>query len=353
MILPASYLFTVILLILSLLCWGSWANTLKLAGKWRYELYCFDFAAGAFLIAAIAAMTFGSLGWDGFSFLDDIRNSGKRQELFAFLGGSAFNLGNMLLLAAVSIAGLSVAFPVGLGTALIVSVIWLYFGHPGGNPAFLALGSLAVSCAVVLTILAYRSRTAAAAAAARKQTATPVKGKPVRSVSSSRAILLAVAGGLMLGCAPQLVDAARETENGLGPYAILFIFTAAIVASTFVFSLFFMNLPVQGQPVDFGEYFKGSARQHGLGVLGGVLFSVGTLASLIAFRAEGVAHASPAISYAIEYGAPVVSALWGLIVWKEFAGANSKDKTFMFVMLVLFAAGIAAVAAAPQFTSGS
>jgi glucose uptake protein len=351
MILPASYLFTIILLILSLLCRGSWANTFKLTGKWRFELYSFDFAAGAFLIAVIAALTFGSLGWDGFSFLDDVRNSGKRQELFAFLGGAVFNLGNMLLLAAVSIAGLSVGFPVGLGTALIFSAIWLYFKHPGGNPAFLALGCVAVSLSILLTILAYRSRTALLA---RKQaSATPLKGKAIKTVPNARALLLAVAGGIMLSCSPQLVDAARESENGLGPYAIVFIFTVAMAASTFVFSLFFMNLPVQGKPVDFGEYFKGSVRQHSLGIFGGILFSAGTLASLIAYRAEGVAHAGPALSYAMSQGAPVISALWGLIVWKEFADADSKDKTYMFVMLVLFAAGIAAVAAAPQFTAGS
>jgi glucose uptake protein len=351
MILPASHLFTIILLVLSLLCWGSWANTLKLTGKWRFELYCFDFAAGAFLIAVIAALTFGSLGWDGFSFLDDIRNSGKRQELFAFLGGAVFNLGNMLLLAAISIAGLSVGFPVGLGTALIVSAIWLYFKHPGGSPALLALGSLAVGAAIVLTILAYRSR--AAAAPKKQASAPPVKGKSIKAVPSSRALLLAVAGGVILGCSPQLVEAARETENGMGPYAIIVIFTLAIAATTFVFSLFFMNLPVQGKPLDLSEYFKGSARQHSLGVLGGILFSAGTLASLIAFRAEGVAHPSPAVSYAMTQGASVIGALWGLIAWKEFADANGRDKTYMFVMLVLFAAGIAVVAAAPQFTPGS
>ena len=351
MILPASYLFTVILLILSLLCWGSWANTLKLAGKWRYELYCFDFAAGAFLIALIAALTFGSLGWDGFSFVDDIRNSGKRQELFAFLGGAIFNLGNMLLLASVSIAGLSVAFPVGLGIALIISVVWLYFLHPGANPAFLSLGSLAVVAAIVLTVLAYRSY--ARSPNARKQASdTPLKGKPAKKISSSRALLLAVAGGIVLGCSPQLVDAARETDNGLGPYAIIVIFTGAVAASTFVYGLFLMNLPVQGQAVEFSEYFKGTGRQHGLGVLGGVLFSVGTLAGLIAFRAEGAAHAGAALSSAMTQGAPVISALWGLIVWKEFADAAGRDKAFMFAMLLLFTAGIAAVSFAPQFSAG-
>jgi glucose uptake protein len=346
MILPASYLFSALLLILGLLCWGSWANTFKLTGKWRYELYYYDFAFGAFFIAVIAALTFGSMGWDGFSLLDDLRNAGKRQELFAFIGGAIFNLGNMLLMASLSLAGMSVAFPIGIGMAVITGVISIYFTHPGGNPVFLALGALAVSVAIVLAIGAYRSRLQSSR---RAQSESAAKGKPARKVSASKAVLLALAGGLLLGCFPMLVEGARQTENGLGPYGIAFIFTAAMASSTFVYNLFFMNLPVQGQPVDFGEYFKGSVRQHGLGVLGGALFGLGTVATLVAFRAEGTAHAGPALSYALENLFPVVSALWGLFVWQELADTDGKSKTFMFLALVLFTAGIAAVAFAPQF----
>ena len=124
MILPGSYLFSLILLALSLLCWGSWANTLKMAGpKWRFELYCYDFAIGLVAAALLISFTFGSLGLDGFTVVDDLRLAGKRQDAFALVAGGIFTLGNMLLIAVISLAGMSVALPVGLGSALIFGAI--------------------------------------------------------------------------------------------------------------------------------------------------------------------------------------------------------------------------------------
>jgi glucose uptake protein len=342
MILPGNQAITLILLILGLLFWGSWANTFKLTTKWRYELYYFDFSVGVLLTAIIAALTLGSLGWDGFSFLDDVRNAGKRQGMFVLVAGGAFNLGNMLLVACLSLAGMSVALPLGLGTALIVGVIWSSFQTHGGSPVFLGLGSLAVAAGVVLTILAYRSNLAFRRG--QEPVVPPVKGKPVKKVPASRAILLGIAAGLLLGSYFPLIQAARESEVGLGPYSIALIFAVGIMATTVLYSLFFMNLPVQGDPVDIGAYFKGTATQHGLGILGGIIFCAGTVASLVAYRAEGAAHAAPAIYYGTAQGAPVVASLWGLFAWKEFDGADPKATGFIYLTVVLFIAGIAALA---------
>jgi glucose uptake protein len=342
MILPGHYAITLILLILGLLFWGSWANTFKLARKWRYELYYLDFSIGVLLVALVAALSFGTLGWDGFSLLDDLRNTGKRQATFALLAGGAFNLGNMLLVASLSLAGMSVALPIGLGTALIVGVIWNYFQTPGGNPVFLGFGSLAVAAGVVLTISAYRSYLAFKRS--QEPVVPGVKGKPVKRVPASRAILLGIAAGLPLGSYFPLIEAARQTEVGLGPYSIALIFGVGIMATTVLYSLFFMNLPVQGEPVEIGAYFKGTVKQHGLGILGGVLFSAGTIASLVAYRAEGPAHAAPAMSYLAAQGAPIIATLWGLFAWKEFNGADPTAKGYIYLTLVLFVAGIAAVA---------
>lgn len=351
MILPGSSTLTLILLILSLLCWGSWANTFKLAGKWRFELYYFDFAVGMLLASLIAAFTFGSLGWDGFSFLDDLRNAGKREDLYAFLGGAVFNLGNTFLLAAISVAGLSVAVPVSLGAALIVGVIWTWFMHPGGNPIFLSVGCLVAALAVVLTVIGYRSH----AEFQRKPLlqAPTAKSKALKKLSATATFLLAIVGGLLLGSFAPLLDLARASENGLGPYSAGFIFAFAVVVTTFVYSLFFMNLPVQGQPLDLGDYFKGTGKQHGLGVLGGMLLSTGLVAGMVASRAEGAAHAGAAVTYGLEHGGAVLSALFGLLAFKEFVEADGRVRTFLFLALLMLAAGITVVALAPQFGSGN
>ncbi len=150
-----------LLLFLGMFAWGTWANTLKAAGdKWRFELYCFDFAIGAVIAATLIALTWGNLGFDGFSFLDDLRLAGKRQELFAFGGGAIFNLGNMLLLAGVSLVGMGVAFPVSMGFGLVIGVCWNYALNPGGNAALLFTGAAVVLGAVVVATLGYRTYTA-------------------------------------------------------------------------------------------------------------------------------------------------------------------------------------------------
>src|SRR3954454_16741349 len=107
-------------MVLSLLCLGSWASLFKLAGKWRFELFYLDFAVGLMLAAVVYGLTFGNLGYDGFNFLDDLQHAGKRQWMFVFIGGLIFNLGNMLLMAAISVSCLAVAFPMGMGVALLL-----------------------------------------------------------------------------------------------------------------------------------------------------------------------------------------------------------------------------------------
>jgi glucose uptake protein len=365
MILPGSYVYTLIVLILSMLCWGSWANTFKLTGgKWRFELFYFDFAVGALLASLIAALTFGSLGWDGFSFLDDLRNAGKRQDAFAFVAGCIFNLANMLLVGAISIAGMSVAFPIGIGLALIIGVIWSFLLHPVGNPLLLGAGCTAIIGAVIFDAMAYRlhaARQRAVSTAAPQERPLPAKGPLVRGplvqgkaaaqkASSVKGIVLSVVSGILMGSFYPLVEIARTGEIGLGPYAAGFVFAVGIFFSTFVFNMFFMNLPVQGQPVEIRTYFRGRGKNHLLGLLGGSLWYIGAVSNFAAARAEGAAQAGPAVSYAMGQGATLISALWGLIVWKEFAGAESNVKSFLAVMLFLFILGLATVSVAPLYS---
>src|SRR5271154_3685681 len=157
MILPETYLSALLLIILSMLCWGSWANSFKLTGKWRFELFYYDYSLGVLIAATIYALTFGNLGSDGFSFLDDLMHAGRRQIFFGAVGGVVFNLANMLLVAAISLAGLSVAFPIGIGLAMVIGVVWNYVLKPQGNPALLFTGAAIVVCAIVVDALAYRA----------------------------------------------------------------------------------------------------------------------------------------------------------------------------------------------------
>ena len=110
MILPTTYLAALLLSILTMICWGSWANTQKFSGKWRFELFYYDYALGLLITATILAFTFGTFGSE-LSFMDNMAIAGKKQMAFALAAGVIFNLANMLLVAAIAVAGLSVAFP--------------------------------------------------------------------------------------------------------------------------------------------------------------------------------------------------------------------------------------------------
>ena len=192
MILPHTYLATLLVLFLSMLCWGSWVNTQKMTGKWRFELFYFDYAFGVLLLAIIAAFTLGSLGFDGFSFLDDLMNGGKRYAALGFGAGVIFNLANMLLVAAIAVAGLSVAFPVGIGLALIIGVIWNYVIRPQGNPILLFGGCALVVGAMIVDAIAYR----AIELQRQELRAQSGKAKSTRKKVSLKGIFISLASGV-------------------------------------------------------------------------------------------------------------------------------------------------------------
>ncbi len=345
MVLPQTYMGALLLMILSMICWGSWANTYKLSGKWRFELFYWDYAIGVLLAAIVAAFTFGSLGFDGFLFTDDLMRAGRRNIAYGVGAGVIFNLANMLLVAAIAVAGMSVAFPVGIGLALIIGVIWNYFIKPQGNPTLLFTGVAIVVAAIVVDALAYRGLALAKAkevikAGKSKSTAIPKVGW--------KGLILSITSGLLMGSFYPLVELGKQGDAGLGPYAIAFVFAVGVFASTFVFNLFFMNLPVQGPPVEILDYFKGNLRQHALGILGGGIWALGTITNFVVASAPNP-HVGPAISYALGQGATLISALWGLLVWKEFRGADGAVKVQLALMLVLFTAGLTLISIAPLF----
>jgi glucose uptake protein len=356
MILPQTYGATLALMILSMLCWGSWANTYKLTGKWRFELYYFDYALGLLLASLVFAFTVGNLGFDGFSFLDDLFHAGKRQWAYGFAAGVIFNFANMLLVAAISVAGMAVAFPVGIGIALLEGVALNYWINPSANPVLLSAGCALIVAAIIFDAMAYR----ALGILRHEELAKQGKAASTRRSAPVKGVVLALISGVLMGIFFPLVEKGKQGEFGLGPYSICVVFAVGVFLSTFVFNLFFMNLPMEGRPVEIFEYFKGKPVQHLLGILGGAIWCTGAVASFVAASAGtdtltgealagSTAKVGPAVSYAMAQGATLISALWGVFVWREFKGADAKVKTLAALMFILFACGLALVSIAPKY----
>lgn len=323
-----------------MLCWGSWANTFKFAGsKWRFELFYFDYAFGVLLAAIIAAFTFGQLGTE-LTFQDNMAIAGKRPMMYAVAAGVVFNLANMLLVGAIAIAGMAVAFPIGIGLALVVGVVWNYALNPQGNPLFLGVGVGLVVAAIIVDAMAFSSH---------RKTVAANQGK--RSKSHTKGIVISLLSGLLMGSFYPLVEMSRKGDIGLGAYSVAVCFGVGVLLSTGVFNIYFMNLPLHGKPVEFAQYWQGTRKEHLLGVLGGMLWCVGAVTNFVAASAPKSVQVGPAVSYALGQGATLVSALWGLLYWKEFAGAEGKVKTLLGLMLLLFVLGLAAVSLAPLYAS--
>jgi glucose uptake protein len=333
MILPETYLATLLLSIFSMLCWGTWANTYKLTRKWRFELFYFDYAVGVAVVGIVAALTFGSYG-EGMTFLDNLDISGKRHMAMALVAGAVFNLANILLVAAISLAGMAVAFPVGIGLALVIGVVVNFILRPAGNPLFVFGGAFLVVLAIIVDAMAY---------------ANHARNKGIQQKVGIKGLALSIGSGILMGTFYPIVQMSMSSELGLGPYTAGLIFSIGVLLSTFVFNLYFMNLPVHGVPVPFSAYFQGSIRNHMLGLLGGMIWCAGAIANFVAGSSSGPAQIGPAVSYGLGQGATMISALWGVFVWKEFAGATPKVRNMLILMFVLFAAGLALVSLAPLY----
>jgi glucose uptake protein len=346
MILPHTDSSLVILLILCTLCMGSWPIFYKMANKYRFELFYFDFGFGLAVIALVGAFTVGSLGFDGFNFTDDILNARKQEWLYALLAAMIFNFGNMLMMAAVSVAGMAVAFPLAFGVAMIVGSWMDYLRRPGASAALLLAGTLLILLAAILNGTAYaHSRVLQHEVLARAG-----KARSTRRPSSMKGIVLALVGGLVMGTFAPLLLKAQDVYVGVGPYALLFLFAAAIVVSTFAFNLFFMNLPVEGDPLEIRDYLTAAVRNHLLGFLSGAVWGIGALASFVAATPKGDTHLSAPLGSLLGQGGPIVAALWGLLVWKEFKDGDTRVKAFAALMLVLFAGGLLAFSYAPVWS---
>lgn len=330
MFVPQTYAVALLMMAISMICWGSWANTQKATRAWRFELYYWDYVWGILLCTILIGFTFGRTDPSSpDSFLQNLRSASAVNLAYAFAGGVVFNVANLLLVAAIAIAGLAVAFPIGIGLALVIGSVLNYIITPHGNPQLLFGGIALVCAAIVLDAMAYRKLSGG--------------GKVTR-----RGILLSLLCGVGMGMFyPFVARTLRVEDPGhLGPYTVALVFAVGVLISTFPLNVAFMRRPVNGPPVSSTDYFAGGAGLHFWGVLGGMIWCVGTISNFVASYARMV---GPAISYALGQGATMVSAIWGVFVWKEFAGATPAVKRLLALMFVLFIVGLACVALAPLY----
>lgn len=328
-----SYLLAVVFCFITMLCWGSWGNTQKLAGKtWRYELFYWDYVIGMVLFALLLGLTMGSIGEQGRPFIEDLMQANGRGVLSVLLGGIIFNASNILLSASVSLAGMSVAFPLGVGLALVLGVIINYMGAPKGDPMLLFVGVALIVVAIICNGIASGRMSKGGDAGA----------------SNRKGIILSMVAGVLMSFFYRFVAVAMDLDNFeqptagmLTPYSAIFVFSIGVLLSNFVFNTLVMRRPFVGEAVSYKEYFKGSLSTHLVGVLGGAIWCLGTAFSYIAAGKAGAA-----ISYALGQGAPMIAAAWGVFIWKEFKGSDSKTNSLLTIMFLFFIAGLAMIVVA-------
>lgn len=323
-----NYALAVFFCIITMLCWGSWGNTQKMTDKnWRFELYYWDYTLGILIFSLLLGFSLGSIGEQGRSFVPDLMQANTNNLLSCILGGVIFNASNILLTASMALAGMAVAFPLGVGIALVLGVFVNYFTAPKGDAVILFTGVLLIMIAIICNGIA--------------------AGKMESNGNSSnqtkkKGIVLALIAGLLMAFFYHFVAAAMDLNNFesptagmLTPYSAFFVFAFGLFLSNLVFNSFIMRNPFSGSPVRFADYKKGKASTHLVGILGGCIWALGTSLSYIAAGKAGAA-----ISYALGQGAPMIAAIWGVFVWKEFKGAPKSVNLLLTLMFVLFIAGL-------------
>jgi glucose uptake protein len=338
MVLIESYPVAVAMCVITMMCWGSWANTQKLASKeWKFQCFYWDYVIGVLLLTLILAFTMGSTGEAGRGFVADLKQASMNAIWLALLGGIIFNFANILLVAAIDIAGMAVAFPVGIGIALAQGVFVNHMANPEGNAVILFAGVALVGLAIIIDAVAYK------------------KMQTGESKGIAKGLILSVVAGVSMGWFYRFVAASmvpKFTESGafesaanaglMTPYTALVIFAIGLFVSSFVFVPAIMLKPISGEPVGLLDYFKkGNLRLHVIGIVGGIIWSIGMSFSIIASGAAG-----PAISYGLGQGATMVAAFWGVFIWKEFKDAPKGTNKLIAAMFLCFFVGLALIIAA-------
>lgn len=329
MYLPQSYQAALLFMIASMLCWGSWANTMKLCPGYRFQLFYWDYILGLFAGTLLLGATLGSAGNVGSPFVQTLQHTSRASIAYAIAGGAVFNVANLLLVAAIEVAGMAVAFPVGIGLALIVGALSSYLLTPQGNPLLLFGGLALILIAIVCDSLAYRER------------------ETGRRAGNYRGLVLSLLAGALMGTFYPLVSKAMAGDSAPGPYATAFFFSIGVAVCALPLNYLFMRKPIDGGPAVRMDGFTAAPMSwHLAGILGGMIWACG---GTLNFVASQVHFVGPAVSYSIGQGATMVSAAWGVFVWREFRSPSHRVRTLLVAMFLCFIAGLSAVAAAPIF----
>ncbi|MBN7795708.1 GRP family sugar transporter [Parahaliea mediterranea] len=325
MFIVESYAVAVALCFVTMLCWGSWANTQKFATQeWRFQLFYWDYSIGVLLLALLLAFTLGSNGEAGRAFTADISQASGDAIRMALLGGAVFNLANILLVVAIDIAGMAVAFPVGIGLALVIGVLANYDPAQVNSPALLFLGVGLVVVAIVLDSIIYRR----------------VPGES--STRVGKGLTISVIAGITMGFFYRFVaqsmsfDFADPEPGLMTPYSAGVIFAIGLLLSNLLFLVPLMYRPISGEPAKPGEYFsRGTPRLHLVGILGGAIWATGFCFNIIAAGKAGYA-----VSYGLGQGATMVAAFWGVFIWKEFKDTPRGTGHLITAMFACFLVGL-------------
>ena len=322
MYIPQSFGIALLMMIGSAVFWGSWANTYKGVKNYRFELFYWDYAVGIFVMSLVLALTMGSTGHDSSSFLNNVHSADSSNIFWTMVGGAIFNLANLLLVAAIDMAGLAVALPVSIGIALVVGTVLSFILQPKGNVLLLGLG---VACALIAVVLDGKA----------------FGNLPGGRTASRKSIVICIVSGVLMGLWNPFVAYGATRGNALSPYSSVVFLTLGALLSCFIWNIYFMKKPLAGEPVGFSGFFSAPASGHLLGLLGGAIWGLGTMFNVVAGKATGFA-----ISYAIGQSAPMIGALWGVFIWKEFAGAPGKARMYLVGMFAFYCLAIFFVARA-------
>lgn len=308
----------------SMICWGSWANTLKLAPGWRFQSFYWDYVIGVLLGSFFWGLTLGG----GTAFLHGLSVASTSAVVLAILAGVVFNAANQLLVAAIDLAGLAVAFPIGIGLALVLGVLLNYLISPAANPVLLFVGVALVAVAIVVDAIAYRKREREKAAISRI------------------GIGISLVSGLLMGGFYPILTRAMQGPSALNAYTIVPFFAIGVALCAVPVNAWMMRKPIVGPPVALSNYTHAPANWHVWGIVGGLVWGAGLQFNLAASRGQMV---GPAVSYAIGQGATMISAAWGVFIWREFRTAPQGTSRLLFIMFVLFIAGLSLIALAPTW----
>ncbi len=326
MFIPQTYGLALFLMTLSMLCWGTWANTQKITRQWPFELYYFDYTVGLLLCSLIFGLTLGQTDPSSpQSFFMNLHAASQRSLWLAFAGGAVFSVGNILIVAAISVAGMAVAFPIGAGLALVVGAVLNYVVSPAGNPVLIFSGIALVCIAIALDALAY-------------------KGISQSGGNAAKGILLSVIGGIGAGLFYPLVAKSLAGPGHLEPYTVYVIFSLAAMASALPMIYLLIRRPLTGSSLSLRSYVRGRWSVHAWGIAGGLIWGIGTIAN---FVASYVPMIGPATSFSMGEGNTMISALWGVFVWKEFRGASSRVRLYLALMFLFFLLGLTSIALSP------